>query len=101
MQQTCKPVRKCYACLLNQGSHCWIYRYPRGQWRGGRHCPGFDDDELYGQYREWLKQPSVKTRKALRRGFFRKRRRMDMRARDGMPDVAGRGGSSRTEREPH
>ena len=75
MRQTSKPVRKCHSCLLNLGDHCWLYRYPRGQWRHGRTCPGFENETLYEQFRAWRKQPSIKTRAELRRAFFRARRR--------------------------
>jgi len=75
MRQSEKPVRKCHACLLNRGDHCWIYAYPRGQWRHGKRCPAFEDETLYAEYRKWLKMPSVATRKELRRRFFRSRRR--------------------------
>lgn len=72
---SCKPVRKCHACLLNLGSYCWIYKYPRGQWRHSRLCPGIENEELHASYRAWQKMPDVKTRKELRREFFRTRRR--------------------------
>jgi hypothetical protein len=71
-----KPVRTCHSCLLNLGRHCWIYQYPRGQWRHGKTCPGFENDELYAAYRNWKKLPNVKTRRELRRDFFRTRRRL-------------------------
>ena len=75
MRRTLKPVRKCYSCLLNLGSCCWIYRYPRGQWRDGRRCPGFENEELYAAYLAWQKMPTVKSRRELRREFFRTRRK--------------------------
>jgi hypothetical protein len=73
-----KPVRKCHACPLNLGDHCWIFLYPRGQWQRGQHCRGMEDASLHEQFREWRKQPSVKTRKELRREFFRTRKRTEI-----------------------
>jgi hypothetical protein len=75
MRQTRKPVRKCHSCLLNLGDHCWLYDYPRGQWRAGKRCSALGNEEVYQSFREWQKQPSIRTRKDLRRGFFRARRR--------------------------
>jgi hypothetical protein len=75
MRQSAKPVRKCHACLLNLVDECWLYGYPRGQWRGDRRCPGFENEDAYREFRLWRKQPTVKTRKELRREFFRTRRR--------------------------
>jgi hypothetical protein len=75
MKKSVKPVRKCHACLLNLGDHCWIYRYPRGQWRGGKRCRAFDDAKLHKQFRTWQKQPTVKTRRELRREFFRTKKK--------------------------
>jgi len=75
MKRSVKPVRKCHACLLNLGDHCWLYRYPRGQWRGGRRCRAFDDKTLHEQFRTWQKQPTVKTRRDLRREFFRTKKK--------------------------
>jgi hypothetical protein len=71
MRLSAKPVRKCHACLLNLDDRCWLYRYPRGQWRGEKRCSAFANEEVYRQFREWQKQPQVKTRKELRREFFR------------------------------
>ena len=79
MKKSRKPVRKCHACPLNLGEHCWVYLYPRGQWRDGRHCPGFSDAGLHASFEDWSKEPSVKTRKELRREFFRTRRRTELR----------------------
>jgi hypothetical protein len=78
MRQTRKPVRNCHSCLLNLGDYCWLYRYPRGQWRGDRRCPAFENEHIYAQFRAWQKEPSVKTRKDLRREFFRTRRRTEL-----------------------
>jgi hypothetical protein len=75
MKQSAKPVRKCHACLLNLGDRCWLYRYPRGQWRDRRHCPAMDDADLHARFRTWQKQPSVKTRRELRQEFFRTKRK--------------------------
>ncbi|MFC1498412.1 hypothetical protein ACFLS1_08095 [Verrucomicrobiota bacterium] len=55
--------------------HCWLYQYPRGQWRGNRKCRAFENKDIYHEYNEWKKQPSVKTRKELRREFFRTKTR--------------------------
>ena len=65
-----KPVRKCNSCLLNLGDRCWQYRDPRGQWRG-RRCPAFENEAVYEEFRRAQKQPTVKTREALRRDAFR------------------------------
>ncbi|MBN2302661.1 MAG: hypothetical protein JXN60_09110 [Lentisphaerae bacterium] len=70
VKHTSKPVRKCHACLLNFGDHCWLYKYPRGQWRRGRICPALGNELIYEKFRVWEKQPRVKTRKDLRREFF-------------------------------
>jgi hypothetical protein len=75
MKKSNKPVHKCYSCLLNLGDQCWIYKYPRGQWLKNRDCPAFENEEVYKQFETWKKQPDVKTRKELRRTFFRTRRR--------------------------
>jgi len=75
MKKSAKPVRKCHACLLNLGDHCWIYHYPRGQWRGARRCQAFDDEALHAEFRAWKKQPAVKTRRELRQEFFRTRKK--------------------------
>ena len=79
MRRSAKPVRKCRACELNLGDRCWIYRCPRGQWRHGRTCPGYNNEQLLARFREWQKRPDVKTRKELRREFFRTRRRTETR----------------------
>jgi hypothetical protein len=71
MRRGSKPVRKCYPCLLNLGDRCWLYVYPRGQWREGRRCPGFENEAIYSEFEKWRKSPTVKTRKELRREFFR------------------------------
>ena len=78
-----KPVHDCYSCLLNLGDHCWRYKYPRGQWRGGRRCPGFENDKLYDEYRAYLKQPSIKTREEQRREYFRTKPKPPIRRRPG------------------
>ena len=75
MKPSAKPVRKCHACLLNLGDRCWIYRYPRGQWRSGRRCGAFDDAALHARFRAWQKEPTVKTRRQLRQEFFRTKRK--------------------------
>ena len=71
MHRNRKPVHECYTCLLNLGDSCWLYEYPRGQWRNGRTCPAFENEAVYDEFRRWRKQPQVKTRKVLRREFFR------------------------------
>jgi len=68
-----KPVRKCHGCGLNLGDHCWLYAYPRGQWRGERCCRAYGDAALYAALGEWRKRPDVKTRKTLRRETRRQR----------------------------
>lgn len=65
-----KPVHQCYRCLLNLGDHCWAFACPRRQWRG-RKCPGFENEELYRQFREWQEAPHIKTRRELRQEIFR------------------------------
>jgi hypothetical protein len=77
-QRSRKPVRACYTCLLNLGDHCWLYRSPRSQWSGGRQCRAFQNEAIYEQYRQWLKEPTVKTRKELRQEFFRTRKRTEL-----------------------
>jgi len=72
MKRTGKPVRKCYKCLLNLGDQCWLYAYPRGQWRGKR-CTGFENEAAYEEYRRWLKDPVILTRRELRKAAFRSR----------------------------
>jgi len=76
MHRTRKPVRECHSCLLNLGDICWLYAYPRGQWRG-RRCRAFENEEFYARYEEWLKEPTVKTRRELRREAFRKHKPAD------------------------
>jgi len=74
MKESQKPVRKCHACRLNRGDHCWLYKYPRGQWRGGRTCAAFNDPELLAAMRDWEGAASVMTRKDLRREMHRRPR---------------------------
>ena len=71
MKKSWKPLRKCYHCPLNQGDHCWLYKYPRGQWHAGRRCPAFGNETVYEQFSAAQKLPDVKTRRDLRREFFR------------------------------
>jgi hypothetical protein len=75
MRRSRKPVRKCYSCLLNLGDHCWLYKYPRGQWRSGKACRAADDVNIKREFERWKKEPVVKSRKELRREFFRTRKR--------------------------
>jgi len=77
MKRTAKPVHRCHSCLLNLGDHCWLYEYPRGQWSKRRGCRAFGNDEIYAKYREWQEKPKVKTRKQLRREFFRTTRKTE------------------------
>ena len=79
MRRSKKPVHNCYSCLLNLGDHCWRYEYPRGQWRGNSRCPSFENERDYDEYRRWLKQPNIKTRKELRREYFRTKPRTTIR----------------------
>lgn len=74
MRLRCKPVHKCYSCLLNRGDSCWLYSYPRGQWRDGKRCSAFENEDTYQKFNEWKKQPTVKSRKELRQEFFRANR---------------------------
>jgi len=37
-----------------------------------------DNQELYERFRRWVKSPDVRTRKDLRREFFRTRRRTEI-----------------------
>lgn len=78
MHQSAKPVRKCHPCLLNMGSYCWLYQYPRGQWRDGKRCRGIENEDLHRQFEHWRKEPDVKTRHELRREFFRGRKRANV-----------------------
>ena len=77
MRTSAKPVRNCHSCPLNLGRHCWLYKYPRGQWRGGKRCRAFEDATIHEQFEKWQKQPRVKTRKELRREFFRSTRKTE------------------------
>jgi hypothetical protein len=70
-----KPVRKCNACLLNLGASCWMFESPRKQWRGGKTCPGLDNEDFYRDFRIWQKRPTVKSGKEIRRDVFRGRRK--------------------------
>lgn len=71
MREHHKPVRKCHGCPLNMGRHCWVFLYPRGQWRGGRECRFRHDAEVHEAYRQWCKRPTVKSRRMLRREAHR------------------------------
>lgn len=77
MRYSRKPVHNCYSCLLNLGDHCWIYKYPRGQWCHKRKCRAFENEEIYSKFREWRKLPEIKTRKDIRRVFFRTTRKRE------------------------
>lgn len=70
-----KPVRKCHACPLNLGDHCWTYKSPRAQWRDGKTCPGFYNTGLHEEYRREQRGPNILTRKEVRRELFRARNR--------------------------
>lgn len=67
MRQHHKPVRKCHGCPLNMGHHCWVFLYPRGQWRDGHDCRLRHDVAVHEAYRQWCNRPTVKSRKMLRR----------------------------------
>jgi hypothetical protein len=75
MRYGTKPVRRCHACPLNRGDSCWLFVYPRGQWREGRSCAARDDQEIHEAYWKWERRPVVKSRKELRREFFRVKQR--------------------------
>jgi len=83
MRRNAKPVRRCYSCPLNLGDRCWLYAYPRGQWRGDRRCAAYVDAGIHLEYRNWLKRPQVKNRADIRREFFRSRRRTKRISRNG------------------
>ena len=85
MRSTIKPVRKCHSCLLNLDDHCWLYKSPRSQWRNSRACPAFENEKVYQDFRDSQKEPKIKTRKELRRAFFRSRRRAVVRREPGSP----------------
>lgn len=68
-----KPVRKCHGCPMNLGDHCWVYQYPRGQWRSGSICRIRSDVAVLSAFEQWQKQPTVKNRKVLRREEHRGR----------------------------
>ncbi len=74
-----KPVRKCHACLLNLGDHCWLFPSPRAQWRHHRVCPGFENEVQYAAYRRAQKAPKVKSLKEIRQEAFRATPRKTMR----------------------
>ena len=67
LRPTHKPVRKCHACLLNQGDRCWGFANPRAQWRRKRGCPGFGNARVASLYQLWKKQASIKTPRDIRR----------------------------------
>ena len=73
MRTSRKPVRKCHACRLNLGDHCWLYTYPRLQWRDGKTCHAMDDETILHEFETWQKQPRIKTREEIRREMSRAR----------------------------
>ena len=75
MRTSYKPVRKCHSCLLNLGDHCWLYTYPRLQWRDGKICHAREDEATHREFETWRKQPQIKTREEIRREVFRSRSR--------------------------
>ena len=85
-----KPVRKCHACVLNLGDHCWLHPLPHEQWRNGKTCHAKEDEKIHREFKAWQKQPSVKTRSEIRRELFRARTE---------PHVARRQKKGRTARE--
>ena len=72
MRYSGKPVHKCYSCLLNQGDQCWGFRFPGQQWRARRRCAAFENEAIYRQFNDWLKDATVKRRKELRQEALRK-----------------------------
>ncbi|MBA4386623.1 MAG: hypothetical protein C0404_01510 [Verrucomicrobia bacterium] len=78
MKNSVKPVRKCHACPMNLGERCWLYVFPRGQWRPGRECRAVENTEIMREFEEWQKRPVVKTRQEIRRDFFRTRPSKDL-----------------------
>ena len=75
MRINIKPVRKCHACLLNLGDHCWLYTYPRLQWRDSKTCHARENETIHGEFEAWRKRPQIKTRREMRRELFRSRTR--------------------------
>ena len=69
-----KPIRACYACPMNMGTHCWAYANPRARWEKHGRCPAFENEEIYALFEQWKKQPRVKTRREIRREFYRKQK---------------------------
>ena len=71
MRRNRKPVRKCHKCPLNQGDHCWGFRYPRDQWHEKR-CLAFGSEVAHEMFLEWQKDSAVKTRRQIRQEAFPK-----------------------------
>jgi hypothetical protein len=69
-----KPVRKCHGCPLNLGRYCWVFQYPRGQWRDDKDCRMRDDATVHASFQQWRKRPTVKNRKTLRQEEHRGKR---------------------------
>ncbi len=53
------------------GKRCWKFEFPKEQWSGGKKCIGFGNKEFYAEYERYLAEPSVKTRREIRREIFR------------------------------
>lgn len=58
---------------MNLGERCWIYVFPRGQWRGGHECSAMRNELVLKEFSDWQKRPQIKTRAEIRREFFRSR----------------------------
>jgi len=71
MHITEKPVRKCHSCLLNLGDRCWAYQCPHEQWHDRPKCPGFENEELYAEFKEWQKNPDKPSRREQRRDHYK------------------------------
>jgi hypothetical protein len=56
-----KPVRKCHGCPLNLGRHCWVFQYPRGQWRDDKDCRMRDDATVHGPISSGVNDQRSKT----------------------------------------
>jgi hypothetical protein len=91
MQTSHKPVRKCHACVLNLDDHCWLYTYPRLQWRDGKTCQAKEDEKIHREFETWQKQPQIKTREEIRREVFRSRSKKTCPRREPRRRISGGG----------